>query len=183
MTQPKNFNHPKRIFIVSHKGAGKALLTEALAKKLGWQYIDADPSLERYFMRSMHDIVGKQGEEAFHQFEAEVISYYKNKDHVVVALDEGVISTEKNRKLLSSEYVIYLKISIPTQLERMKSGRVSVLPIDDVKSFLEKQHLERNKFYEDVATLTIDSVSVEDDVNKILKAVEDEVNKIMNALK
>lgn len=32
---------PKRIFIVGHMGAGKALLSEALAKKLGWQYIDA----------------------------------------------------------------------------------------------------------------------------------------------
>lgn len=30
---------PKRIFIVGHMGAGKALLAEALAKKLGWQYI------------------------------------------------------------------------------------------------------------------------------------------------
>ena len=39
---------PKRIFVVGHMGAGKALLSEALAKKLGWQFIDANPSLERY---------------------------------------------------------------------------------------------------------------------------------------
>lgn len=37
---------PKRIFIVGHMGAGKFLLAEALAQKLGWQLIDANPSLE-----------------------------------------------------------------------------------------------------------------------------------------
>ena len=36
---------PKRIFVVGHMGAGKFLLSEALAKKLGWQHIDANPSL------------------------------------------------------------------------------------------------------------------------------------------
>lgn len=53
---------PKRIFIVGHMGAGKAVLSEALAKKLGWQYIDANPSLERYIGRSLNEILGKQGE-------------------------------------------------------------------------------------------------------------------------
>ena len=32
-------------------GAGKSARGEALAKKLGWQYIDANPGLERYIMR------------------------------------------------------------------------------------------------------------------------------------
>src|SRR5579871_6631402 len=51
---------PKRIFIVGHMGAGKALFGEALAKKLGWQYIDANPILERYIGRSLNEIFGKQ---------------------------------------------------------------------------------------------------------------------------
>ena len=35
----------KRIFIVGHMGAGKFIFTEALAKKLGWQIVDANPSI------------------------------------------------------------------------------------------------------------------------------------------
>jgi len=61
---------PKRIFIVGHMGAGKSLRGKALAKKLGWRYIDANPGLERYIGRNLNEIVGKQGEEAFHQCEA-----------------------------------------------------------------------------------------------------------------
>ncbi len=65
----------KRIFIVGHTGTGKSLRGEALAKKLGWQFIDANPGLERYIGRSLNEILGKQGEEAFHQCEAEIISH------------------------------------------------------------------------------------------------------------
>lgn len=164
---------PKRIFIIGHMGAGKALLSEALAKKLGWQYIDANPSLERYIGRSLSEIFGKQGEESFHECEAEIISHYIGKDNIVIVMEEAVIATEKNRKLLSSEFVVYLKVSTPVQIERMQGGRIPLLPIVDLKSFLDKQHLERDRFFEEVATLTIDSISVEEDVLKITKALEE----------
>jgi shikimate kinase len=159
----------KRIFIVGHMGAGKFLLAEALAKKLGWQLIDANPSLERYVGRNLNEILGKQGEEAFHRCEAEIISHYIGKERVVVLLEEAVIATEQNRKLLSSECVVYLKVSTPVQIERMRDGRIPLLPIPDLKAFLDNQHQDRDSLYEEVATLTIESISVEEDVNKIIK--------------
>ena len=162
---------PKRIFIVGHTGAGRALLSEALAKKLGWQFIDANPGLERYIGRNLNEILGKQGEEAFHRCEAEIISHYIGKEHVVVLLEEAVIATEQNRKLLSSEFVVYLKVSTPVQIERWSDGRIPLLPIADLKAFLDKQHLERDSLFEEVATLAIESTSVEEDVNKIIKAL------------
>src|SRR3990167_9223075 len=115
---------PKRIFIVGHMGAGKFLLTEVLAKRLGWGFIDANPSLERYIGRSLSEILGTQGEEAFHRCENEILSHYIGKEHVVVVLEESVIATKENRKLLSSEYVVYLKVSTSVQIERMKGGRI-----------------------------------------------------------
>lgn len=162
---------PKRIFIVGHMGAGKALLSEALAKKLGWQFVDANPSLERYIGRNLNEILGKQGEEAFHRCEAEIISHYMGKEHIVIVMEESVIATEENRKLLSSEFVIYLKVSTSTQMERMKGGRIPLLPIADMKVFLDKQHVERDHLFEEVATLTIDSIDVEKDVNKIMTSL------------
>lgn len=164
---------PKRIFIVGHMGAGKALLSEALAKKLGWQFIDANPSLERYIGRSLHEILGKQGEEALHRCEAEIISHYLKKEHFVMVMEEAVIATEENRKLLSPEFVLYLKVSTPVQIERMQFGRSPLLPIADSKAFFDKLHFERDSLFEEVATLTIESISVEEDVNKIMKALEE----------
>lgn len=57
-------------------------------------------------------------------------------------------------------------------MKRMQSGRVPLLPIANLNTFLDKQHIERDHFYEEVATLAIDSISVEDDVNKIIKSIE-----------
>lgn len=164
---------PKRIFIVGHTGSGKFVRGEALAEKLGWQFIDANPGLERYIGRSLNDIFGKQGEEAFHECEAEILSHYIGKEHVVVILEEAVIATEKNRKLLSSEFVVYFTVSTSVQLERWPDGRSPVLPIPDRKAFLDQQHLERDSLFDEVATLTIESISVEGDLNKILKALEE----------
>ncbi len=163
---------PKRIFVLGHMGAGKALLSEALAKALQWKYIDANPSLERYIGRSLSDILGAQGEESFHRCETEIICHYIAQEHVVAVLEESVIATAENRKLLSSEYVVYLKVSIPEQLSRMSGGRVPLLPIPDMKAFLEKQHLERDNLFEEVATLIIESISVEEDVRKIMTVLE-----------
>jgi shikimate kinase len=167
-----NMAKPKRIFIVGHMGAGKSLMAKALAEKLGWQFIDVNPSLERYIGRTLNEIIGKQGEEAFHECEAEIISHYLAKEHVVLVMEEAVIATAKNRKLLSPEFVVYSKVSTPRQLERMSQGLPPVLPIADRKAFLDKLHAERDSLFEEVATLAFESTTVEEDVNRILKAIE-----------
>ena len=175
-------NKPKRIFIVGHMGAGKFIFTEALAKKLGWQIVDANPSIERYIGRQTRDILGKEGEVAFNRSQADIISHYIGKENVVVLLEECVVTSEQCRKLLSSEFVVYLKVSIPTQLDRMKGGRVPSLPVDDMKDFLEKQHRERDAFYEEVATLIVESSGVSDQDEEINKIVDRDVNKVIKAL-
>src|SRR5438876_43783 len=135
---------PKRIFVVGHMGAGKFIFTEALAKKLGWELVDANPSIERYIGRQTRDILGEAGEAAFNRSQADIISHCIGKENVIALLEECVVSSEHCRKLLSPEFVVYLKASIPTQLGRMKNGRVPSLPVGDMESFLEKQHRERD---------------------------------------
>lgn len=164
--------HIKRIFIVGHTGAQKSKLGEALAEKLDWQYVDANPGLERYIGRQLSDILGPQGEQAFHECEADIIVHYASKEHVVVVLEEVVIATEKNRQLLSSEYVVYSKVSTAIQMERWSSGRSPVLPIADQKAFLDQQHNERDSLFEEVASLTLESGTIEDNVNTIIKSLQ-----------
>jgi shikimate kinase len=173
---------PKRIFIIGHMGAGKFIFTEALAKKLGWQIVDANPSIERYIGRQTLDILGEQGEAAFNRSQADIMSHCIGKENVVVLLEECVVTSEQCRKLLSSEFVVYLKTSVPTQLERMKNGRVPSLPVDDMKDFLEKQHRDRDSFYEQVATLIVESVGSSDQVEEINKIVDEDVDKVINAM-
>ena len=162
---------PNRIFVVGHMGAGKAVFAEALAKQLGWQYIDANPSLERYIGRTLNEIVGTQGEEAFHRCEHEILTHYMKQDKVVVVLEEGVIATKENRELLSKEFVIYLQVETATQIERMQGGRIPLLPIADMNAFLDQLHNERDHYFEEVATMIIPSQSIEGDVGKVLNEI------------
>lgn len=163
----------QRIFIVGHMGAFKSTLGRALAEKLSWQYIEANPGLERYIGRSLHEILGTEGEAAFHQCEAEIIAHYIEHDHVVVVLEEAVVVSAENRRLLASEFVIYSTVSIPVQLDRMSIGMPPLLPIQDPKAFLEKLHHERDSFFEEIATISIEPTFViESDINQIIKAIE-----------
>lgn len=173
---------PKRIFVIGHMGAGKFLFAEALSKKLGWQIIDANPSIERYIGRQTREILGEQGEAAFNRSQADIISHSIKIENVVVLLEECVVSSEQCRKLLSSEYVVYLKVSIPTQLERLKTGRAPSLPVENINIFLEKQHNERDKFYEEIATLIVESSGCTDDISEINSVVEQDVDKVMKAI-
>lgn len=172
---------PKRIFIVGHMGAGKFIFTEALAKKLKWQIVDANPSIERYIGRQTQDILGEQGEAAFNQSQADIIAHSSGKENIVVLLEECVVSSEQCRKLLSSEFVVYLKTSIQTQLGRMKNGRVSSLPVDDMKSFLERQHQERDALYENVSTLIVESIGYPDEDAEINAIIDENINKVIKA--
>lgn len=167
----------KRIFIVGHMGAGKALVGETLAKKIGWQFLDADFGLEHRIGRSVNEILGKQGEESLRQCESEILSQLLDKTNVIVVTDGGVISTDKNRKLLSSEFVVYLQVSTPVQIERMekfKSPFTLISQLTVFKDLFEKLHRERDGLYQEVAKLTIntDSGELEKDVNEIIKALE-----------
>jgi len=62
---------------------------------------------------------------------------------VVVTTDDAIITAKKNKELLGSEFVVYLKVNTPTQLERMSNGSSALLPITDQKAFLDKLHQER----------------------------------------
>ncbi len=174
-------NKPKRIFVIGHMGAGKFIFTDALAKKLGWQIIDANPSLERYIGRHTRDILGEQGEKAFNRIQAEIIHHSLKKENVVVLLEECAVTSEQCRQLLSSEFVVYLKVSIPTQLGRMKNGRVPSLPVE-MKSFLEKQHHDRDAFYEEIATVTVESEGFSDQDSEINDTIDKDVTQVMKVI-
>jgi shikimate kinase len=113
----------KRIFIIGHSGAGKGFFARALAEKIGWQFLDADFSLAPSIDRRMVEIIGDQGEQAFHQCLAEIFSHQLSKENIVVTTDDSIVCHEKNRQLLSSEFSVNLTVSTAVPLERMSPNR------------------------------------------------------------
>ena len=149
-------NKHKRIFIIGHSGAGKGVLAQALAKELGWKYIDSDFSLAPSIGRSMTDILGSQGEEAFHHCLSDILSHQQRQENIVVTTDDSIICHEKNRQLLASEFTVYLEVSPSVQLERISHNR-PLLQNPDYKAFLGTLRHERDDLYNQVASFSISS--------------------------
>lgn len=146
----------KRIFIIGHSGAGKGVLAQAVAKSLGWQYLDADFSLAPSIGLPAVKIIGEEGVQRFHACLFDILSHQVSKDNIVVTTDDSIILSEKSRQLLAKEFTVYLKVSTAVQLQRISHNR-PLLPVADYKAFLASQHQERDDFYEQVASMTINS--------------------------
>lgn len=162
----------KRIFIVGHSGAGKGVLAQELAKKLGWQFIDADFGLEPTIGRDMAEILGNQGEKAFENCLSDILSNLLKKENIVVTTSDSIVCNEKNRKLLASEFTVYLQVSLPVQMERIAHNR-PLLPVADYKAFLNKLRHERDALYEQVASFSLssDDGAIDVHVSNVIKAM------------
>ena len=89
-------NKYKRIFIIGHPGAGKALLAKTLAEKLGWQFIDADLGLESRVGRTISEILGQESEAPFYHCESEILAHQLKQENIVVTTDASIVLNEKN---------------------------------------------------------------------------------------
>lgn len=166
-------SHYKRVFIIGHSGAGKGVLAKALAEKLGWKFIDTDFSLAPSIGRPLADILGNQGEEAFQHCLSDILSYQQRQENIVVTTDDSIVCSDKNRELLTSEFTVYLKVSIDVQLERIAHNR-PLLPLADYKTFLNTLRHERDALYEQTAKYSIssDNGAIDEHVLSIIKAME-----------
>ncbi len=78
-----------RIYLVGFMGAGKSRLGRALAKQLGYSFVDTDAMVEEAVGRSVPAIFAQEGEAAFRRYEHEALMRTEAMDEVVVATGGG----------------------------------------------------------------------------------------------
>lgn len=149
-------NHPQRIFIVGHPGAGKGLLAKTLAEQLAWDFIDVDMGLEYRVGKLLPEILGSAGEQHFQSCYHQVIDSLLNKKQIVVATDVSIFCSKNTRDLLATEFVIYLKTSTPVQIERTLRGQPPLLMTGSLELFLEQLHEGRDRYLENSSTMVVD---------------------------
>jgi shikimate kinase len=147
----------KRVFLIGHPGAGKGLVGKALADKLGWRFVDADFGLEMKIGRNRAEIMGNYPQNFFDNCESNILAYQLEQENLVITTDAGIVLNEKYRQLLSHECVVYLKVSTAIQIERTARQHETLLPLDNVKTFFEQLHQERDELYEQIATLSVNT--------------------------
>src|SRR4029078_5972504 len=100
------------VFLIGYRGSGKTTVAAALAKRLGWSWIDADAELERRAGETVKENFARQSGVAFRDLEANILADLVTLDRHIVALGGGAILREANRRLLALRgRVVWLKAS------------------------------------------------------------------------
>lgn len=146
-----------RLLIIGPMASGKSTIGLKLASRLNLDFIDTDQQVEDRAGAEISWIFDIEGEIGFRIREEEVLKEVCLNDEIVISTGGGIIMEKNNRKLISeSGVVIYLEVSIQTQLERtlMDKSR-PLLDNKDKEQTLKNLKKQRTPLYEEIANITI----------------------------
>lgn len=150
----KNRNN---IFLIGPMGSGKSTVGKHLAQLLNYPFIDSDIEIERRTGVSISWIFEIEQEQGFRLRESQMIAEIVQRDHIVLATGGGVVITPNNRDLLAANgIVVYLTVSLATQLLRTKHSKQTrpLLNCADAEERLLTLNQQRTPFYQSIADLT-----------------------------
>ena len=148
----------KNIFIVGSMGSGKTSIGKILAKNNHLSFLDTDHEIIRRCGYSIPDIFEKFGEEYFRELETEQLKEMCGmKDHVV-STGGGIILQKQNIELIKDlGIVIFLDISINSQINRVKNRKNRPLINDNnLKDNLLSLKKIRDPIYKKISNYIID---------------------------
>ena len=148
-----------RLLIIGPMASGKSTIGLKLANRLNLDFVDTDQQVEDRAGAEISWIFDIEGESGFRIREEEVLKEVCLNDEIVISTGGGIIIEKNNRKLISeSGVVIYLEVSIQTQLERTLVDKSRpLLDNKDKEQTLKNLKKQRTPLYEEIANITIDS--------------------------
>ena len=148
-----------RLLIIGPMASGKSTIGLKLANRLNLDFVDTDQQVEDRAGAEISWIFDIEGESGFRIREEEALKEVCLNDEIVISTGGGIIIEKNNRKLISeSGVVIYLEVSIQTQLERtlMDKSR-PLLDGKDKEQTLKNLKKQRTPLYEEIANITIEA--------------------------
>ena len=147
------------VFLVGPMGVGKTTIGSQLARALHYQFIDADQELEARTGASINLIFDVEGEQGFREREQKLLDELTQQDGIVLATGGGAVLREENRRALADRgFVVYLKSSLQTLIERTRFDTSRpLLKTPDPEETLRKILETREPLYEEIADLVVDT--------------------------
>jgi shikimate kinase len=160
------------IFLVGPMGAGKTSVGRYLAAHLNKHFYDSDQEIEKSTGVSLTWICDLEGMDGFRKRELRAIDELSQLSGIVLSTGGGCVETPEVRELLRHRgTVIYMEVSLQTQLNRLKRDkRRPLLQGENPQEVLIQLWENREPFYEDIADFTVvtDNRSVKDVCDEIL---------------
>ena len=153
------------ITLIGYRGTGKSTLAAPLARRLGWDWLDADVELERRAGRSIKEIFATDGEPEFRRLERELLAELLQRDRIVVAAGGGAILNEATRRDLKTfGPVIWLQASVDAIERRLATDSTTGQRRPNLTSTGGREEIERllairEPLYRECATIIVDADS------------------------
>lgn len=170
------------IFLIGPMGAGKTSVGRYLAKQLQKDFYDSDEEIETKTGVSLSWVFDLEGMAGYRQRELRVIDELSQLAGIVLSTGGGCVETAEVRDYLKQRgTVIYMEVSLDTQLKRLKKDKKRPqLQGENPQEVLIRLWEEREPHYENIADFTVstDKRSVWDVCDDILRWLGNATGKV-----
>ena len=152
------------LILIGYRGSGKTTVGEALARRLGLNFLDIDQEITRQTRQTIRQIFQQRGESGFRDLECQAIAEALRLDDHVIAVGGGALGREENRRLLQSSghAVVFLQCRPEELLRRIQAdpatadNRPSLTDLGGGIEEIQKLLSQREPIYRLVMTAELD---------------------------
>ena len=144
------------VTLIGMPGAGKSLVGQALARRLGWAFLDVDPLIvSHHRAKNLQQVLDSLGNQRFLDAEADVIAGLSC-DHTVIAPGGSAVLRDKGMERLKAlGRVVYL--SLPCQELKRRLGNLATRGVSlEPGQSLDDLYAYRRPYYERWCDVTVD---------------------------
>ena len=166
------------VALIGFMGTGKTVVGQALADRLGKEFIESDTLIEAKAGQTIPEIFRRHGETVFRELEIEVIKEIAGRDNAVIACGGGVVLNKINIDRLAEKCIIVKLKASPAVIARRTSGgggNRPLLAVDDRLAQINELLSYRRPYYRRAADLEINTsrLNVKAVVNTIIDKLKD----------
>lgn len=169
-----------KIVLIGYMASGKSTIGKILAKELNLSFIDLDHYISDREQMSISEIFTQKGEIYFRKIETKyLLEVLEKEQEFILSLGGGTPCYGNNMEIIlnSDAASVYLKASIPTITERIRTGKrkrplVAHLSNEELPEFIGKHLFERQFYYlQSNHSIAVDGKQKYEIVNDLLKAL------------
>lgn len=161
------------VTLIGMPGSGKSSVGRALARRLGYAFLDVDPLIvARYGAPDLQSVLDALGNEGFLDAEAEVIAGLRCEDTVIAPGGSAVLREGGIARLKELGPVVYLDPPVEALTRRLRNLATRGVPLAPGQTVADL-YAYRAPFYEKYADLRVDSSQprLEDTVELIIEGL------------
>lgn len=151
------------LFLIGYRCTGKTSVGRDIARKIGWEFVDADELLMKNSGESVIDIVSRGGWPLFRKLEKKTLKEICQNRAQVVATGGGIVTDEENIDLMKQHGVlVWLRATPETIRERMvqdaSTGELRPpLTNRELQDEIQDTLKERTPLYRTAMTVAVDT--------------------------